>query len=1260
MAQHAALTKAPVTKAPALRTTPPLVQAKLKLGAANDRFEREADSAASTVTSGVPFSIPPTITPIGGGLTQRACSACKLGDEETRGAIQRKCASCAATMGSCECDQEEKEEQGLTQRKVDRRARRSANEGTRVVEEVVSTPGRPLPTAVRQEMEQGFGRDFSRVRIHDSPRAAASAEAIGAHAYTVGNHIAFNQGQFRPDTRSGRFLLAHELAHTVQQTGARPARMDRVSRPSDRHEAEANRAAQAAVSGAPMPALSPGAAPISRNIIGDIGRGLVSGGRAVVGGAVDLGEAAVEGAVELGEAAVDLAGDALDAVSGLWDTAVAIAEAIGGSISLDGTTIVIDIPQFEPCPEFEFQFQLSDIGLDPTLYFPIAAGGFTVGVLTVIGALGVTVNLDPGLAFRLEGCTFGPGQIRISPLPPRVTVMGATSIATASAVSLGADLGLRADLMGVMTIPFDPPIVLVAPAVGVTAGGTMAFMLQNRGTVSHYFNVSMGLGDFSAATHIGADIGYAVDLAAGLFGSVDLLGLELCRVGWPLYSFHDQIAAHLTLDAALSIGTSGFDFQFDASARPLAHNPLDDLSFVFDQSRLEDDCWLCEFFTNNNLMPGQNGYNWSNLEPQLPRLPGPLPGVYARNPMFTSGALCRGTCGINCPPDPSCDPPVDRIECEERGDRHYWHTYVNYATCGSHQGCRDHDSCYDYAATMPIWGFGGFLIGPMYRACDLESLCTYSFKQAVTWARGGGLYDSRLTYADRVDQRPGCLGPCPKKEVKPEGEAEVMRSCLQDRELWTGLQIGDSWGKPFGPWSLYRGFIAVPYIGGINYGIDGSAAVGVSASADLGPINLEKACLTYDPATQVYTGSAELVAYLAGFASASVTGQLAGWGSDLACLIRWLTLRAKLTGYVSIILPGEVRAKVLLECRDGDLEVFPSLSLQVNPGLRIGLTAGAEFDVLWKTVVSREWKLFEESIDRRWEIGFEFDPFIVGQQPDFRLFTDALEILDVLLDVFEPGRSQDIDHRVAQNPIAEADRSLLLPCLDDDDDDEARDDCPRRATGADGDRLTTPGQRAPTYGGVRTLTITSGASAGVATWMEAAYLTNSHPPGQETNDTVQRGIYRQPGLPTRGCVRSGYKQSQVYVKGHLLNANLGGPAEERNLFPITGQANSDHKNQVEQHGLRVVPRVNGGSEVIYYRVEVQNISNPREIRTSSGAGTDLYEISATFHCEVADYQLCTNDTLRRNSIQSVNIASDFVFHPSGGKAFDTIMKPCPR
>jgi hypothetical protein len=115
-----------------------------------------------------------------------------------------------------------------------------------IVQDALRTPGRPLDAVTRAVLEPRFGHDFSRVRVHVDAKAARSAQAVDALAYTVGEHIVFGAGQYAPGASGGLRLLAHELTHVVQHAGGDPAgRMRRagtdllVSRPSDRSEREA-------------------------------------------------------------------------------------------------------------------------------------------------------------------------------------------------------------------------------------------------------------------------------------------------------------------------------------------------------------------------------------------------------------------------------------------------------------------------------------------------------------------------------------------------------------------------------------------------------------------------------------------------------------------------------------------------------------------------------------------------------------------------------------------------------------------------------------------------------------------------------------------------------------------------------------------------------------------------------------------------------------------------------------------------------------
>jgi hypothetical protein len=97
---------------------------------------------------------------------------------------------------------------------------RSPTEAPAIVHDVVRTPGRPLDAQTRGFMEPRFGHDFSQVRVHSDASAAESARAVDALAYTFGKHVVFGAGRYVPATGEGRWLLAHELAHVVQQADA--------------------------------------------------------------------------------------------------------------------------------------------------------------------------------------------------------------------------------------------------------------------------------------------------------------------------------------------------------------------------------------------------------------------------------------------------------------------------------------------------------------------------------------------------------------------------------------------------------------------------------------------------------------------------------------------------------------------------------------------------------------------------------------------------------------------------------------------------------------------------------------------------------------------------------------------------------------------------------------------------------------------------------------------------------------------------------
>ena len=115
--------------------------------------------------------------------------------------------------------------------------------------------GQSLDPVTRAFMERRFRRDFSDVRLHTDIDAADRAAGLGARAFTVGSHVVFGAREFAPHTRSGRSLIAHELAHVAQNRSADPT--SRALEPSSsRAESEAHRAGRFAGIGLPVGRLS--------------------------------------------------------------------------------------------------------------------------------------------------------------------------------------------------------------------------------------------------------------------------------------------------------------------------------------------------------------------------------------------------------------------------------------------------------------------------------------------------------------------------------------------------------------------------------------------------------------------------------------------------------------------------------------------------------------------------------------------------------------------------------------------------------------------------------------------------------------------------------------------------------------------------------------------------------------------------------------------------------------------------------------------
>ncbi len=184
-----------------------LLQTKLKVGPAGDEYEREADDVAERVMRMPVDEIMP-----GDRNELRRTPRESEEDEEVQGHAQ---VEPAFKQSEQEHPQETLARKGLTGASP-----QAGVSAPPIVHEVLRSPGQPLGDASRAFFEPRFGRDFGAVRVHTDARAAESAAAVNAHAYTVESNLVFGNAQYSPHSVHGRRLLAHELTHVVQQSAS--------------------------------------------------------------------------------------------------------------------------------------------------------------------------------------------------------------------------------------------------------------------------------------------------------------------------------------------------------------------------------------------------------------------------------------------------------------------------------------------------------------------------------------------------------------------------------------------------------------------------------------------------------------------------------------------------------------------------------------------------------------------------------------------------------------------------------------------------------------------------------------------------------------------------------------------------------------------------------------------------------------------------------------------------------------------------------
>jgi len=218
-----------------------IIQTKLTIGKSNDKYEAEADRVADKVVNN-------TSKP----ALQKKCAACegeekvqkkpiiqKVGEDEE---VQPKLAAGIQKMEEEEVqskliptiqkmeEEEEtqakplttiqkKEEEETVQTKAETSRKQTAPSWVSQKIQDAKGKGDTMSDGTRSFMENRFGSDFGNVKIHNNTASHELSTKLNAQAFTVGNDVYFNRGKYNPESSSGKHLLAHELTHTVQQTG---------------------------------------------------------------------------------------------------------------------------------------------------------------------------------------------------------------------------------------------------------------------------------------------------------------------------------------------------------------------------------------------------------------------------------------------------------------------------------------------------------------------------------------------------------------------------------------------------------------------------------------------------------------------------------------------------------------------------------------------------------------------------------------------------------------------------------------------------------------------------------------------------------------------------------------------------------------------------------------------------------------------------------------------------------------------------------
>ena len=645
-----------------------------------------------------------------------------------------------------------------------------------IVMEVLRSQGQALDPSVSADMRARFRHDFSRVRVHADSVAARSSAAVDAVAYTVGSHLVFAQGAYQPHTRAGRSVLAHELAHVVQQRGGdsgTATRDLRIGPPDDGHERNAEAWAQAITSrGYATPVRPPAATGVqkgpTRGQIGAAPRPTSTQARPAM---VEISHAATEAALVPQQAhpgirratSVQRCGGQSCPPSGCSDPPLGTLRRYGGVVGrANGPPKLIDAvlraagEPLDVLTRSTFEQGFGRAFADVRVHTDVAAAASARAVGAVAYTVGKHVVFGTG---RYAPRTHA-GRRLLGHELTHVVQQRASGNVLASQLSIGAaDDPAEAEADRVAAVLTNDgglgqrgPPVHASPA---TSGGSQVVRRQ---------------ADISAAPPLPCVTVVGPGHPSGFEFKFELSDATLTEA---------QRRTIRTFARSWLAGTTKPDIIVDGFASVDGPQELN-WRLSCDRAEAIVTALVTEGvprgrtttfahgesteFSRTLLPPNRRAILSTIAAPPPPSTPAcgtlppcPLaaPAPLPRDPHIRSGSLCRGACGPNCPPTCTPQPAVTLCVPDSTGTCHAECTYPGVIRCGSHAGCRTHDSCYDTCAAA------GDPFGTCHRGCDIDCLRTHGFTRCNSWRTGGGPFDRMIDYSDPPTRSGPLPGACP-------------------------------------------------------------------------------------------------------------------------------------------------------------------------------------------------------------------------------------------------------------------------------------------------------------------------------------------------------------------------------------------------------------------------------------------------------------------------------------------------------------------